>query len=143
MSALLQDVRTDFDWLPQPAGAQLVGRLLKRCIQSNPQISALSGRMRDETGTRLVDWIDSWAVADDTATRQDLAAAGYKIDDADPTCWRHPEGIFPVVRLLDGAAMNGASPDWPLSLAIKVSSVEDFAAAFGVKGEIQGAAGSQ
>ncbi|MBA3484133.1 MAG: hypothetical protein H0T51_20190 [Pirellulales bacterium] len=149
MSTQLQDVRTDFDWQPQPAAAELVGSLLARCIQSNPQIGKLGERMRDETGTRLVDWIDSITLVDAPALHNNLTDAGYAVDDADAQSWRHPEGIFPVVRLIDRQTANGAAGHAPLSLAIKVSSVDDFAAGVDrfsgqrLSSEIQGAPGSQ
>jgi hypothetical protein len=146
MSFTIQDVRTDFDWQPQPAAAELVAGLLGRCIQSNPQIGNLGERMRVETGTRLVDWVDSMAFSEAAELRGELIAAGYAVDEADSQSWRHPEGIFPVVRLLDSSEANGARGDQPLWLAIKVSSVDDFAAAMSREyGEptLEGAAGSQ
>jgi hypothetical protein len=146
MSSQLQDVRLDFNWQPQPAAAEFVGGLLQRCIQTNPQIRALGQRMRDGTGTRLVDWIDSITLADAGDIRRELNDAGYSVDDCEPNVWRHPEGIFPIVRLVDRPEANG-DDDRPLSLAIKVSSVDDFAAAMREsrprEPEIEGQSGSQ
>ena len=145
MSTQLQDVRTDFQWQPQPAAATLVGSLLDRCIQSNPHIATLGQRMFDETGTRLVDWIDSIAIGDDQSLRGELAEAGYQADSSDPLAWRHAEGLFPAMRLVAPAGDNGEALRQPQSLAIKVSSIDDFAAAFTAAGEPQvvGPAGGQ
>jgi hypothetical protein len=145
MATQLQDVRTDFQWQPQPATAALVRRLLGRCIQSNPQIRTLAQRMRDETGTRLVDWIDSVTLADDAGIRDELSEAGYDADASEPELWRHADGIFPLVRLVSRSDSGDAESGIPLSLAIKVSSVNDFAAAMkgGGTAEIQGQVGSQ
>jgi len=145
MSTQLQDVRADFNWQPQPAAAKFVKRLLQRCIQSNPHIKTLCRRMRDKTGTRLVDWIDSIALADGAEIRGELNEAGYDVDAREPQLWRHPEGIFPRVRLIGRSDANGDAREAPLSLAIKVSSVDDFAAAMRESGEpdIEGQTGSQ
>ena len=141
MATQLQDVRTDFQWQPQPATAAFVRGLLGRCIQSNPQIRTLAQRMHDETGTRLVDWIDSIAMGDEAAIRDQLSDAGYEVDSSEPELWWHADGIFPLIRLVSGSGSDGV----PLSLAIKVSSVDDFAAAMNGDGTsgIQGPAGSQ
>ncbi len=145
MSTQLQDVRTDFDWQPQPAAAQFVAGLLRPCIQTNPQIATLARRMRDETGTRFVDWVDSVALAASPALRAELANAGYEPDAREDGVWRHPEGLFPVVRLLDKETANGAPAGQPSFLAIKVASVDDFAAAMTELGvpEIAGQPGGQ
>ncbi len=145
MSTQLQDVRTSFDWQPQPAAASLVAGLLDRCIQANPHIATLGRRLYDETGARLVDWIDAIAVADDEALRDELTDAGYQRDGAEPEVWRHPEGIFPAICTLDKSAATGAAAGEPLSLAIKVASVDDFAAAWTAADaqEIAGQPGSQ
>ena len=134
MSTQLQDVRSDFDWQPQPAAAEFVGRLLERCIQTNPHIATLGQRMHDETGTRLVDWIDSIALADQETIHGELAEAGYEVDSADKPTWRHPEGIFPAIRLMPSAD-DAVAKDVPISLAIKVGSVDDFTKAMAFDGE--------
>jgi hypothetical protein len=145
MASQLQDVRTDFDWQPQPAAAEFVGALLERCIQTNPHIGKLAQRMCDETGTRLVDWIDSITLANQPSFAAELADAGYELHPEDPQTFRHPEGIFPAVRVLNPRGGNGQPPKSPASLAIKVSSVDDFAAAFTEAGrpEVTGAIGGQ
>jgi hypothetical protein len=145
MSTQLQNVRTDFDWQPQPAAAGLVGSLLARCIQSNPHIGKLGERMRDETGTRLVDWIDSITLPHQISTHERLAQAGYESDLLNRDVWRHLDGLFPPIRFLDSASADPDQGSAPLSLAIKVSCVDDFAAALGdaAAAEIHGVPGSQ
>src|SRR5262245_58951576 len=101
MASTLQDVRTDFDWQPQPAAAALVNRLLDRCIQANPHIGALGRSMYEETGTRLVDWIDSLGVAGVPDLEAELLSAGFEVDPNSRRQhgYRHPEGIFPAIYL--------------------------------------------
>jgi hypothetical protein len=145
MSATFQDVRADFDWQPQPEAARYVGKLLQRCIRSNPHIKALADRMHEHTGTRLVDWVDSITLAEGDAACEGLTEAGYAADPRESDCWRHPEGIFPAVRLATGSSGGGSKGDAPQSLAIKVGSVDDFAAAMRSVGEstLEGQPGSQ
>ncbi len=140
MSTQLHDVRTDFDWQPQPAAAAVVGRLLDRCIRDNPQIATLQRRMHEETGTRLVDWVDFLGVAGEAGIEEELAVAGF---EADPTSrrghgYRHPAGIFPSVHVAPHGSIS--------SLFVKVDSVDDFKAAmepaFGAM-KIGGEPGSQ
>ncbi|HMP07176.1 MAG TPA: hypothetical protein PJ982_12555, partial [Lacipirellulaceae bacterium] len=133
MSTELQDVRTSFDWQPQPLAAALVARLLQQCIRDNPQIAQLGRRLRDETGTRLVDWVDVMTLPPTPELEADLLDAGFARDHGEDDAWRHPEGIFPAVQLADQ----------PPRLAIKVSSVDDFAAALGQDVELSGEPGSQ
>jgi hypothetical protein len=140
MSSTLQDVRTDFDWQPQPAAADLVNRLLDRCIQANPHIATLGRRMYGETGTRLVDWIDSLGVAGVADLEGELLSAGFEVNPESrrQRGYRHPEGIFPTVYLAPQGEIS--------SLFIKVDSVDAFREAWEpVVGEIKvsGDPGSQ
>jgi hypothetical protein len=140
MTAQVQDVRTTFDWQPQPAAAALVQRLLDRCIERNPHIAILQRRMYEETGTRLVDWVDLLGVAGEKELEQQLLDAGFEVD---PTSRRsrgfvHPAGIFPRIAFAPEGDIS--------SLFVKVDSVEDFQAALAPSfGEIKlaGDAGSQ
>jgi hypothetical protein len=120
MATQLQDVRSDFDWQPQPEAAALVGRLLDRCIQGNPHIATLARRLHDETGTRLVDWVAHVGVAGEPGFENELAAAGYEVDPDSRRGrgYRHPSGIFPVISIAPHGEIS--------SLFIKVDSVEDF-----------------
>lgn len=124
MSTQFQDVRTDFDWKPQPEAAELVIRLLDRCIQDNPHIATLAVRLRDETGTRLVDWVDSLGVAGEAELEGELLAAGFEVipESRRERGYRHPAGIFPTVYLAPHGSIS--------SLFVKVSSVDDFRAAW-------------
>jgi hypothetical protein len=123
MPTHLQDVRTSFDWQPQPAAAELVTRLLQRCIRENPHIAQLGRRMHEESGTRLVDWVDSLGVAGEPELGKQLLAAGFEVDPDSrrQNGYRHPEGIFPAVYLAPHGEIS--------SLMVKVESVDDFVAA--------------
>ena len=130
------DALTAFTWSPQPRAAKLVHRLLNECLERCPFAACLAQRMRDETGTRMLDWIDHVGVADSDGVIPELAEAGYVESDAvnREVEWTHSEGMFPRIRQLQGKNRQ---------LAIKVDSVVDFLFAHNLTDvSIQGAAQS-
>jgi len=112
----------DYQWSPQPAAAQLVQQQFDTIVQSYPVIGALARRMREETGTRMLDWIDHLALpATDELARQ-LAECGFVPSPlGERTLYRQPRGLFPTV-ILDASRQQ--------RLALKVESVADFIAAW-------------
>jgi hypothetical protein len=123
MSTQLQDVRTSFAWQPQPSAAELVGRLLDRCIRANPQIAHLARRMHDETGTRLVDWVDRLGVAGEPDLEDELVRVGFQVDPDSRRMrgYRHPAGTFPAIHRAPHGKIS--------SLFVKVDSIDDFRSA--------------
>jgi hypothetical protein len=120
MTAQLHDVRTNFDWQPQPEASKLVGRLLDRYIRANRHIATLGRRMHEETGTRLVDWIDMLGVAGEPNLAEDLIAAGFQqdLESRRQSRYVHPAGIFPAIHVMPHGEIS--------SLFVKVASVDDF-----------------
>ncbi|HEV8291070.1 MAG TPA: hypothetical protein VGP94_04080, partial [Tepidisphaeraceae bacterium] len=110
-----------FSWQPQPRAQQLVHDLLAQFLSRSPQTAKLGERMRDETGTRLVDWIDHFAFPHSSDLEQQLNYAGFKEISLPGAkrCFVQEQGIFPVIVLTDGE---------PIRTAIKVESVADFLA---------------
>ncbi|QDU39515.1 hypothetical protein Mal4_38600 [Maioricimonas rarisocia] len=104
-------------WDPQPAAAALVSGLLKEFLATSDWISHFAGRLRDETGTRIVDWVDHIVVADGNVTTR-LEAAGFVLDQSNGgTLWRNDRGMFPPVVVRGGG---------PSQLFLKVESAADF-----------------
>ena len=153
-------------WSPQPEPAQFVQSLLDDCWRGCPVVASLSQRMLDETGTRLLDWIDHFALPADDAAVAKLSHVGY-VRAFRPTALPFSKGgpcAFPVSSDRHGHAANdetvalescSISEVWehPLGLfprvrchsgtarqlAIKVESVVDFLAAHGLtRIEIEG-----
>ncbi|HKQ38145.1 MAG TPA: hypothetical protein VJ063_08715 [Verrucomicrobiae bacterium] len=85
-------------------------------------VQTLRHRMRDETGTLLIDWMDHLVVPSKHETR--LRALGYTEDEHS---FYHPEAMLPRVIM-------GEDP----VLAIRVDSIADFAAAHGVVSGLEG-----
>lgn len=150
---------TAHTWLPQPEPAQLVQSLLDDCLRSNSFAASLSKQMLDETGTRLLDWIDHFALPADDSIVSKLSHVGY-VRAFRPTSLPFSKGgpcAFPVSSDRHGHAADyetvalescSISEVWehPLGLfprvrchagtarqlAIKVESVVDFLAANGL-----------
>ena len=110
---------TAHTWTPQPEPARLVHRLLNECLEHCPFAARLSQRMLDETGTRMLDWIDHFGLALNDPAISELQKVGYAKTDPihGDTVWTHKAGLFPRVRQLHTATRQ---------LAIKVDSVADF-----------------
>ena len=110
---------TAHTWTPQPEPARLVHRLLNECLANCPFAAQLSRRMLDETGTRMLDWIDHFGLAAGDPAVSELQKLGFAKADLihGDTVWTHKAGLFPRVRQLQSATRQ---------LAIKVDSVADF-----------------
>ncbi|NIP86240.1 MAG: hypothetical protein GTO03_12000 [Planctomycetales bacterium] len=107
-----------FQWKPQPEAAALVHRLLDEFVQANPWTAQFAQRLRDETGTRLIDWVDHLAVPASNPLKAELFRLGFQsLVDDDRSQWRHPQGLFPTLLLLE---------DGKSELAVRAESVSDF-----------------
>lgn len=105
-------------WTPQPAAAGLVSELLSNLLLGSSWLSDLSQRLREQTGTRLVDWVNSIVVPADNALGQRLRESGFsELESEDHTLWRHGTGIFPQVITIPSGAFR---------VYLSVESVADF-----------------
>lgn len=113
---------TAHTWHPQPAPAKWVQTVLDDAIRRSSFLATLCRRMFDETGTRLLDWIDHFALPSSDAALAELSQVGYERDaSADGSAvWTNPAGLFPRVRATTGSARQ---------VVVKVEAVADFLAA--------------
>lgn len=123
-----------FQWEPQPAAASFIASLVEQFLVANHDAAKLAQRMHDETGTRLVDWIDSICLPrsfEKGSLEKILAKDGFQSDEMQPHVWHHPGGIFP--KIVVGAAnyLKSLEKSENLTLAIKVSDVSSFVRAHG------------
>ncbi len=103
--------------------------------QQNSFARELSARMRDETGTLILDWTDYLLLpaSDEKALRE----TGYTDDpladapEGQKQLW-HPEAMLPRVLI---APTNAK---YPLALGIRPDLVADFAIVHGIRNEIEG-----
>ena len=109
-------------WSPKPEAARLVQELLNRFTDRSRWCSRFAERLRLETGTRLLDWVDHLSLPEE-ASREGLALSerltrvGFEaVQRPDRVVWRHPGAMFPEIEL-------GAET---YRFALKVDSVVDF-----------------
>lgn len=124
---------TAHTWTTQPEPARLIHRLLNDSLERSPFAATLATKMLDQTGTRILDWIDHFALATEDVTESELQRVGYIPDESVPgeQVWKHTAGLFPRLRQLSTGVRQ---------LAIKVDSVTDFLFAQGLTGiKIEGA----
>jgi hypothetical protein len=97
MLATKQSGFDEFTWQVQPAAAHWVERTMAHLAERNPLIDRIADALRNHTGTRLVDWIDHFAL--DAASFPDIVGelipVGYAPDTPRGSVWRHPLGMFP------------------------------------------------
>jgi hypothetical protein len=116
-----------FQWRVQPEAEQLVHTLLGTFLEASPTLSAFARRLRDETGTRLIDWVDSMHFPAESELEERLQRCGFTSSDH---LHEHPGGLFPRIDCHSGNARK---------LFLKVESVADFLTALGQdRHEIQG-----
>lgn len=114
-----QDIEAlqEFRWTPQPEAAAALSHLLDDFCGRMPWVEQLGRRMKAETGTRLIDWVDHFSVRPQGDVNSRLERCGFApLETDDSIIWRHPAGLFP----------NVVVTDLPCSLALKVDSVADF-----------------
>lgn len=124
-----------FDW---PVCHEAEDFLLERMddfLSRHSFARELACRMRDETGTLLIDWTDHLVLGSDAA--DDLRSLGFVPDTAAEThsgqqAWHHPEAMLPRV-ILDPAS----SPRLD-ELAIHVESIVEFMAVHGITASVDG-----
>ena len=107
-------------WEPQPIGAAWVAAVVRRFRSLHRDLSDFELQLRQQTGTRLIDWVDHLVVSD----LEGIEQAGFvrAIDG----WYEHPGALLPVVRKGDAEA-----------IFLRVDSASDFAIANGSKFDIQ------
>jgi hypothetical protein len=127
-----------FDWPLCYEAEQFILDQIGAFLTRNTFAADLAERMRNETGTLLIDWVDHLVLSADAEAA--LRSTGFTDDplgetpDSSRTTLWHPEAMLPRV-LLDRTLRNAAHPR---ALAIHVESLSDFIAAHGIAAESQG-----
>ncbi|MBC7835906.1 MAG: hypothetical protein H7Y88_12525 [Phycisphaerales bacterium] len=125
------NVFRQFHWEPQPRAQAFVSEMTALVTSRCPGAAVLANRMKNETGTRLIDWLDHIAVSKSDSVRNRLLEIGFeqRSQPGAPECFVHEGGMFPAVVLGEGNVTR---------LGVKVESVADFAAAWEIHEPIQG-----
>jgi hypothetical protein len=114
----------DFQWSKHPEATEKVLSALQEALNAVPWLQKFQADLHQQTGTRLLDWVDRIVVP---STADDLKKLGFEplpvsSDSADsPRLWRHSKAKLPdVIR------RETLSPSTPRWLALKVESIIDF-----------------
>ncbi|MBL8764570.1 MAG: hypothetical protein JNM07_09915 [Phycisphaerae bacterium] len=112
-----------FHWKPQPEAYRLVLDLVGAFLKTSPHAATVRDRMKHETGTRFIDWVDHIQVPRTAALKAKLAATGFvrKAVPGAPECYVNESGIFPAILLSGGQTTR---------VGIKAESVVDFLSAW-------------
>ncbi len=126
----LLDAPGSFDWQPQPLAAAFVRQLLDEFCKDCPPARQLAKVMRERTGTRLADWVDSLAIPGDESLSDRLHGLGFELtaDGGPRKIWEHGHGLFPPIEQTEGGVRR---------VALKVDSVADFVVRHGLGGSAQ------
>ena len=119
-----------FVWTPQPTAFNLIRFITGEFFEACPEAAAFADRMRTETGTRFIDWIDHICLNESHAIAARLRSAGFlkTTHSSTGTVFENALGVFPPVLLWNGITEIG----------IKVESVVDFLAANQMQRDVLG-----
>ena len=138
-----------FDWPLCYEAEKAILAQLEAFLARNYFARQLAERMRRETGTLLLDWVDYVVLPGHR--ENELRDVGYRDDPlGDPpsnqkALW-HPEAMLPRVIVERSAAGNNpvrlapspATNESPLVVAIRTESISDFMAVHAIPGEPEG-----
>jgi hypothetical protein len=116
-----------FNWQPQPAAQKLVNDLVAELFARCPAAATLGEKMRMQTGTRFIDWIDHIEAPRSDALLARLSETGFerKPQDGAAECFINEGGMFPHVLI---------GKDQTLRIGTKVEFVADFLAVWQLGG---------
>jgi len=117
-----RNVLEAFHWQPQPQAAAWIRGTVDLFQARCPAAKALAHKLQQETGTRLLDWIDSISVPRSDALESELTGCGFE-PSIGCRSWGHPGALFPRIELHEESFQR---------LVIRVESVADFLVAHGL-----------
>ncbi len=117
----------NFDWKPQAASAAAIDSVYSLISKKLPHAQQLEEELLQQTGTRLLDWVDHFGLTDSDLSQpliEQLTAAGFQKESSHPNLLRTEAGMFPDVHMASDK----------FRIVVKVESVVDFIEANGVVG---------
>jgi hypothetical protein len=127
MTSTLDDLK-NFNWQPQPRAAALVREIVDAFLARCPGAADFAKRLKHDTGTRFLDWIDFIQVPRASDVRARLAEVGFtrKPVPGEPDSYIHEGAMFPTFVI---------DPSPKTCVGVKVESVVDFLSAWHVTDE--------
>ena len=117
----------EFDWKQHPEVGAMIQQWVNDACEDCEVLASLRRQRLEETGTRLVDWVDHIAASADTQLNDEpfetaLGSFGFTLEREDSAgrWYVNSAGLFPAICI---------QTEVPRRLAIKVDSVLDFLAA--------------
>ncbi|MEM3791554.1 MAG: hypothetical protein QXL16_02400 [Candidatus Micrarchaeaceae archaeon] len=120
-----------FDWELYPNVAEFLQKIVEEFLKNNAFARELAKRMRDETSTRFIDWVDYSKIGKEY--KKEVEKLGFQkikaeTEEGEEAYMHKSTCLFPVVL----------SNRKGIEIGIKVDNVDDFAQAHGGGFEIEG-----
>jgi hypothetical protein len=137
MSATIPSALEAFPWSPQPNAAAWVAEMSRQLRSRLPFAETIKQRLLAEAGVRFDDLIDTIQLRYDKQILADALAAGWVRGDEDRgrQMYTNPTGVFPQIVVMHQMDVM------PLSIHLKVESIDDFLSAWKLGGKILGKPG--
>jgi hypothetical protein len=116
-------------WKQHPAANILVEKQLDALIKGNPDLSRLRDRLKNETGTRLRDYVDYLVFSGSSEILDEFKECGFV--EESPGILFHPAAIFPKIYVNNDDAINQG-------VAVRVDSIGNFLVVNGYSHPIEG-----
>jgi len=119
-----------FQWTPQPAAFAFIVQILDDFLAACSEAVPFAARMREETGARIIDWIDHIRLNRQDMRVSRLKDVGYTParSHEDGSIFINNNGLFPPMLVWSGA----------MEIAIRVESAADFLSAHQLQREVSG-----
>jgi len=131
-----QEAERRFDWPVCHEAEQFLLDHIAHFLERNTFARELAQRMQNETGTLLLDWMDSISLP--SIDEEVVAKLGFvpdplgEVPDPGQRVYHHPESVLPRVIL------DGTHDAYPNALSIHPESVVDFMGVHHLSGNIEG-----
>jgi hypothetical protein len=124
-----------FDWPLCYEAENFVLERINAFVERNSFARGLAKRIRDETGTLILDWTDHLLLP--AADEKKLREIGFVDDPLGETKDRHA-ALWHSEAMLPKILLAASNVKFPLALAIRGDLVADFAITHGINAEIEG-----
>ncbi len=123
----------DFYWERHAEAEKVCIALLNDCKQENTSLARFEVKLTQLTSSRLLDWVDHFALRGSQQLRGKLSEVGFvRQTDTNLEAFLHPGALLPRIVL------DGPSPSPGKCVVMRVESIADFLQANGFRAELEG-----